>query len=50
LLIETQRQKVKDSNWEIKYMPVLVDFYHKTIDVQRKCKKDADGKKIPCSP
>ena len=43
-------KKVKDSNWEKKYMPVLIDFEHKVIDGQRKYKRDSDGKKIPCSP
>ena len=43
-------KKVKDSNWENKYMPVLVDFKHDIFEGQRKYKKDADGKKIPCSP
>mgnify|MGYP003145967434 FL=1 len=43
-------KKVKESNWEKKYMPVLVDFKHKIIDGERKYPKNADGKKIPCSP
>jgi len=47
---KSKGKKVKDSNWENKYMPVLVDFKHEIIDDQRKYKKDADGKKIPCSP
>ena len=52
-------KKVKDSHWEKKYMPVLIDFEHKEVNGQRvykyKEEKDAKGKvisrkKIPCSP
>ena len=47
---KSKGKKVKDSNWEKKYMPVLVDFKHEKIDGRRKYKKDSQGKKIPCSP
>ena len=42
---KSKGKKVKDSNWENKYMPVLVDFKHDTIDGRRKYKKDSQGKK-----
>jgi len=45
---EYKGKKIKDSNWEKKYMPVLIDFKHKIIDGERKYEKDANGKKIPC--
>ena len=47
---KSKGKKVKDSNWEKKYMPVLVDFKHEEIDGRRKYKTDSQGKKIPCSP
>jgi hypothetical protein len=47
---KSKGKKVKESNWEKKYMPVLIDFEHKVVDGQRKYKRDSDGKKIPCSP
>ena len=47
---KSEGKKVKDSNWENKYMPVLFDFKHETVDGRRKYKKDSQGKKIPCSP
>ena len=47
---KSKGKKVKDSNWENKYMPVLIDFKHEIIDGRRKYKKDSEGKKIPCSP
>tara|TARA_B100000459_G_C8413092_1_gene129771 strand:- start:20 stop:427 length:408 start_codon:yes stop_codon:yes gene_type:complete len=46
---KSKGKKVKDSNWENKYMPVLIDFKYETIDGGRKYKKDSQGKKIPCS-
>lgn len=53
-----KEKKVKDSNWQKKYMPVLVDFEHKIIDGQRvykyKEERDARGmliskERIPCT-
>ena len=54
---KSKSKKVKDSNWEKKYMPVLVDFKHKTENGERvyeyEKEKDENGKvisrkRIPC--